>query len=322
MNPGINDVHVSQPLTNIAINYRPQQYVQDKLAPYVKTSNRTGIVYGIPRTRMSGYAGSATPTGRGMLRSPTGVTNSRGGWVPTQQTFAVEEFGENDMVHPDIVAEADSALQVRKNTVEAISEDLIREREFRVRTLVQTVANYHTDCQGTTPSTKWTNIAADILAPIQLAKTTIRKYTLGREGFKILINHATWLAVQKNTDLKDRIKYVMAITVDQINPALLARYWDVDEVIIAGCYFNSAAELATEVIAEIWDDDVVIFHPETPSLQFLGFCQTYSHKAGGFETRTWRDSARKNAEVIEVNNYADEVMVNNFAGYILPDVLA
>lgn len=322
--PTIYQVHIDKPLTRLAIAWRGQGYVGGEIFPYFKVDKRTDLIWKIPRTVMSGAEG-ASKTGFERVRAATGQSKSLGGFVPSTQTYRVEEFALNDIVHPDVVEEADAGLQVRRTINDQLTESLSRDREFRAMKLATTSGNYAAGHVATAPTTKWGTTSAIITTEIDAGKLAMRKATLGRATdmkITVLINYATWLAVKENADLKARVQYVMATTASDIDVALLARYWQVGRVIVAGNYYNAANPGATESLSEIWPDSVVMFYNERPSKQYLGFGQTYTTRGGGFETVTWRDPSRKNAEIIELGNYSDEAIVNNFAGYLIPDVLA
>jgi len=73
-----------------------------------------------------------------------------------------------------------------------------------------------------------------------------------------------WAAIQDNADFLDRI----AITRDKIvTPALLASVLEIERVLIAKAVENTAAEGASESMADMFTDDALVCYSESrPSI--------------------------------------------------------
>lgn len=319
MPPTLNQVHIDRALTSLAIAFREQKHaVGDAVFPFFKTDNETDIIWKLDKKIVAPAHASATPTGDQSIRAEDGTSRPAAGWVPTQDNFRVEEYARHHVLFDRVVAKADAPLNLRANAVKMLTQILIQEREHRAVTLASTAANWATTSAA---SAAWNVAGTNTILDVDTAKKAIRKATLGAaepSQMKVLMSWERFLDVrQVNTDIKERLKYTTGLTGRVMTPAMLAAYWDVGEVVIAGAYFDTAGELLTENLAQFWPDNkVLVFWQEPPSIQYLGAGLTFTTKGGGTQVRTWRDEARK-GEVIEVEMYADEKILNTGAGYVL-----
>jgi len=321
MLPTRSDVRIDRPLTNLAVNYRPQAFGWvDELAPFFRVANETDKIWKINRQRISGEISDTAPDGLRSLRSEDGTAAALRGFGISTDNYRVEEYALNQILFDRIRDNADSALMLRNNLTEQLVEALRQDRAHRVRALVQTAGNYATPNTGAAAAA-WDVAGTKTITDINTARVAIREATLGMatdDELTVTIGYTDWLQlIALNTDIQDRVKYVQTVNQSDITPAMVAAYWQVGKVVVAGSYFNTAGEGITESIAEIWGTDkaVISWNPP-PSMVYKGFALSFTTRGGGFETRTWRDDPRK-GEIIEPSMYCDEKIVNNDAAYLL-----
>jgi len=317
MRPTLNTVRVDRALTNFATNYRPQQYVAGRILPFFNVNDQSGIIWQVNQERMAGKMGAAF-TGNELLRAEDGSSTPLGGYRVAQGTYRTEEHSQHEILFDKVLKGADPVLSLRQQITQALTESQLRHRELRTVTLVTTAGNFPAGHKSN--GADWSVVGTELRTDVDIAKTAIRKARLGGvaiEQLKLVISWDLWQLVRNNTALKASIQYVLATTGGNLNPALLAQYLDIGEVIVAGAYYDAAErDLAASITQFFPITKALIFVAEPASTVYNGFGQAYSLNSGGFLTRSWRDDPRK-GEIIEVDLDADEKIVNSDAGYLL-----
>ncbi|MCP3979696.1 MAG: hypothetical protein GY716_10275 [bacterium] len=317
MQPTLGTVHTDLALTRLVTDYSPQQYIADVLFPWMKVDDETGFIWQVPRNRMSGF--HPDTTGNRSLRSEDGTAKSLTGFGVTQGTYATSEYALNQILFDRIRDKADKPLRLRQRLSQQTQEQLMMDREHRCVTLAMTGANFATN-HTAAAAALWTAAATDMTVDVDAAKTKIKEATLGKakpQDLILVLNWDLWLAVKNNTDVKDRVKYSQTVKGSDITPELLAQYFDIGQVKIAGAYYNSAGEGLTESLTQFWTKSVVgIYYQEPVSESYQGMGLSFSTNPGGTRVRSWRDNPRK-GEVMENEMVADEQIVNTGSGYVI-----
>lgn len=246
-------------LTNVGLNLLPKldQFIVRKIAPPVSVASPSGVY------------NFWTPDDF-LRRDGKIIANYEavpiGGFASTQLSFTVQNFGAASAYTARDLADArrggtsDQALKNAK-TRWVVTKGLL-ELEFRGSVLFQTAANWTSTVAGVTsgPSAsqfiQWDQAASSPVDDILLWKRNVRLLT-GYEPNTLVIPDKVWLALRKNTSLIDRIKYggtmdrPTEITLDQ-----LKALFEIQNIYVPKGVYNSAAEGATAVFADIWTTTV------------------------------------------------------------------
>lgn len=150
-----------------------------------------------------------------------------------------------------------AVADVRTDVADTIWSHLLIEREIAAMTLATTAANYPAALtQSLTDGVSTlTSPGGDIESLRRTAMSAVRT-ACGKTPNAALISRTGFEALCAAPSVVDRIKYVNGARADieQIRNLL-----GVDELIIGGAIYNSAAEGATATNADIWPDDLLFF---------------------------------------------------------------
>jgi len=300
--PEVSSVHVSVPLSNIAIKYKNPAFVAELIAPVVPVNKESDKYY---------IFGKEELRDKNTLRA-AGAEANEIEWDVTPATYSAEEYALKYLLPDRVRDNADVAVQPRITTTEKLTKWIRLGYEKRVQAIAQNPANVG----GTaTPTTKWDAPSGqDPEQDVDTAKSAIRQ-TAGVNPNTILMNEAVWQALRrwlKNQTTNLTYQEMIALGMP---PTTL---WNC-RLIVAGSIENTSAEGQPNSISDIWNDNVLVAYIEqSPSLDSLSFMYTFRSRA--FRTKTWREEKR-DGEFIETGVIQDEKLVASDAGYLITDVL-
>ena len=300
----VGAVHQNQALTNIAISYKNQAFVAERVFPIVRVVKEADVYYIFGKEELIDYD---------FLRA-AGTEAKEVTWVPTTATYSAEEYALKKIVPDRIVNNSDVAVRPMVTTATKLTKWLNLSWERRVQALAQNTGNA---TSSATPSPKWNGTSPDIEKDVDTAKDTVRK-AAGVEPNSILMNASVRDAVKRDSTVRNLIRYTVPayelLKSGDLPPVL----WNL-EVIIAGAIRNTANENATESLANIWTDTVCVFYKEnTPSLDTLTW--GYSLRVADFSAKTYREEKRAGT-FVEMSMIQDEKVVASACAYLILDTL-
>jgi hypothetical protein len=300
------DVHVSTPLTNLAIKYRNLAFVADILLPVVQVAKESDKYYIFSREEMR-----EMDTHRAI-----GAPANEADWDVSTGTYSCEEYALKKLVADRIVRNADAPIRPKITTSQKLLKWLMLGYEKRVRDLITGGSLTHAN-----PSPKWDGTSPTIEADIDTAKATIR-LNAGVEPNILCMNDQVKDVVKKDSTVRNLIRYTIQGSGGQellVNGDLPPILWGL-KVVLAMSAEDTSKKGAAAAYSRIWPDDVLIAYSEpSPSLEALSLGYTF-RTTNGVIVKTWRDDER-DGEMIQPSIIQDEKLVATAAGYLLDDVL-
>jgi len=308
-----SDVHVDRALTNYSLGYLDEgQYIADIAFPFVDVTKETDKYF----IEDTSQARRVPETLRAMR------TRSRQDNIKlSTASYACEEYALHDVLPDRLEAMADEVLRLREKMATNLLRKILLARELRVMTLLTTTTNYPTTPDHTlVGGADWGTPTINTKDEIDAARTLVLTAT-GAEPNLIIINWDTFVALQKNDDIRDRIKYTQAALNKDLTPQLLAQYWGVERVAVGNKTYETAKEGATSVKAQIWPDDVIVLRTDAnpTRIDTDHFGVTFATQRA--MTKRWREESI-DGDVIQQSQILVEKIVNSSAGVHIDNVLA
>lgn len=300
--PEVSSVHVSVPLSNVAIKYKNPAFVAEMVAPVVPVNKESDKYY---------IFGKEELRDKDSLRA-AGAEANEIEWDVTTATYSAAEYALKYLLPDRVRDNADIAVQPRITTTEKLTKWIRLGYEKRVQTVAQNTANVG---GNHTASVKWDAASGqDPEEDVDTAKSSIRQ-TAGVEPNTILMSAAVWQALRRWLKSQTtNLTYQEMIALGKPPESL----WNM-KLIVAGSIENTAIEGQADNIADIWNDSVLVFYAEqSPSLDSLSFMYTFRSRQ--FRTKTWREEKR-DGEFIECGVIQDEKLVASDAAYLIVDTL-
>lgn len=303
-----HDIHIDTTLSNLAINYKPEGFIADMLAPVVtvpKQANHYAIFDRADKIRRPST-----------LRTP-GTRATRVDQNVSSDTYFAENYALYSPVTLEDRENADPIYlsQIINNRVEFLTDLLMLDWEVRATTLITSgsVGN------NASVASEW-DIAGDPLGDINSMIDTVQD-ACGLRPNRIAFGLAAWKSFRRDSTVRNLIFGLNNgggyPSTDQVKNVL-----EVDMVLIGGAYQNTGDEGLTESLSKIWSDNVIIYYaPPGPSMERASFMYSFRWVTGALPNMQAERHAfdtRTKSEDIEVGYYQDEtITASEYGGMIV-----
>lgn len=316
--PNLNQVHVSRPLTNLAIGTSVKGLIAPELVPALMVPNSNGQYYVFDSEKRAFAADND-------LRPP-GAEAKTIDYNVTTESFTTSGHALAGYVPVETEADADNPPVAPRNglTKTLISKVLVAQ-EIACKTALDAAIT-----QTDTPTKNWDDYTdGDPFGDIETAISAIEDAT-GYTPNTIAMDSKVWRGVRNHPDL---IARVVAggnnATPAELSRQAFASLFDFDKVIVGNPQKNVAVKGQTADLDRIWAGDVYItYQPQTPMIDEPAFAYQFDWDAfsGDGENMGWMVQTdydkKKHSWWVEVSkHYVYKVTMAN-AGYRIISVTA
>lgn len=301
------DVVIDPALSNVSVKYTNSQFIADMVYPVVPVAKQTGKYYIYDKANLR-----QDKTNRAI-----GAPSNEVSFGLSTDTFSCDDHALKDFVADEVVDQAEVALDPLIDTTEFLTEKLLLDREIALAAILAStsIMTQNTTLSGTSQWSDYTN--SDPIGDVRTARTTIHTNTfkkpntlvLGKPVFDMLIEHPAII---------ERIKYSQ---LGVVSAELLARVFQLEQVLVGEAGSNTAAEGQTDVLAYVWGKHAVVAYiaPKV-GLKTLTLGLTFTYKTR--IVKRWRDEDREGTYVrIGQDNYIQKTVAAT-AGYLIKNAVA
>lgn len=324
--PGLGDVHVDRPLTNISLAFMQgrEGFVADRVFPQVPVQKQSDKYFTYDRGMFN----------RDEMEQRAPGTESAGAtYKISTDSYSCDVWALHVNIADQVRANADSPLAPDREGTEFLSLKALirRERAWAARYFVNSVwgtsVSGVSGAPGASQVQQWNEAASTPIENIRLAIRTVHestgfrpnKLTLGRVVFDTLLDHP---------DLVGRIDRGQTT-----GPALVARQtmaalFEVDEVLVMDAISNTAKEGATNVHSFIGGKHALVtYSPASPGLMTpsAGYTFTWQGLLGGGVLGSRISRFRMEhlkSDRLEIEQSFDQKLVASELGYFFNGVVA
>lgn len=251
--PTLHDVHVEAPLSNIAIAYRNEEYIWDRVFPRVPVMHKTDKYFVFPK--------DAWFRDEVAVRAP-GTRSQSADYDLTTASYVAIEWAINKLVTDEERLNADNPLEPDVQAVEFTMDALMRAQERRVAAKVMNSSGWS---YSATPTNQWSTDISDPYGDILAAVDGVIQ-SIGRRPNVAVMSWDVWQHLMQHPDLLDRIKYTRPGAM--VAESDIAGWFGFDKVLVGMSIYNSAAEGGTFSASYIWSDDFWCgYVPPRPALR-------------------------------------------------------
>lgn len=230
--PTQQDVHIDSILTNISIGYMnaEKNYVAAQVFPAIPVSKQTDKFF--KYTKGDWFRDEA------QVRADS--TESEGsGYGLSTDNYAAVVYAHHKDIGDQVRRNADAPLGLDEDAVRFVTQRLLIRREIQFVSDFFKTGVWNTDKTGGTDFTQWSDFtASDPIEDIENGKEAILSIT-GYMPNTLLLGYQTFRKLRNHPDIVDRIKYT---TAEVVTEQILARYFEVDKVLVARSIKNTALE--------------------------------------------------------------------------------
>lgn len=312
MVPG--DVHVNKLLTNVGHRFKNTAYIADQCAPILDVKNETDYY--------ATWYKSIWFRDEAMHRAPGAPAPRIMPNIKTDNTYACEDYALAAGIPGRLKRNTDSQIKLQASVTELLTDKIQLSRERRVATMMTTEGNW-TSYTTLTGDDQWDKYdTSSPIGDIDTGCDAVDDNTAAYLDKAIVFGIDAWRKFRRHPEI---IRFCYGEGSDRttiVTPALVARAFEVDKVLIGRAVYTASKEGTAEAsvaYTKIWSDYCWIGHVNkapsitTPSAAYL-FRNLY-------RVRSWFDDDA-DSDVIEVSEIIDEVVTSADCGYLISDCVA
>lgn len=230
--PAQSDVHVDAILTNISVAYiqKKSAFIAQTVFPVVPVEKQSDkyFIY----NKADWFRDEAE------LRAD--ATESAGsGYSLSQDNYFAEVYALHKDIGDQTRSNTDNPLNADRDATKFVTQRMMLRQEIQWAADYFKTGVWATDVVGGTNFTQWSDFAgSDPLEDIEQGKEVVLQ-TTGFEVNTLVMGYHVFRKLKNHPDLVDRIKYTSS---DAVTTAIMARYFEVDRILIAKAIKNTAHE--------------------------------------------------------------------------------
>ena len=307
MKPALQDIRYDPILSNVSVAYQNDKYIAEMILPVVKTKTVTGKYFEYDKSKFR-----KVKSLRGMGASAEEVEYG----VSQSTAYVCLDHALKQIVPDELKDQAPTPLSPEMDATENVSERLLIEKEYDLAVYMQNTGNLtnNTTLSGTTQWSDYINSdpIGDVRTGIQTIHSKIFKpantLVLGIEVYNKLIDHP---------DIVERIKYSqLGVTTEQ----LLAKIFNVDNVIVAGAGYETAVEGQSSDLGYIWGKYAwLLYVTPRPAVRSISFGYHFQYKTRSVDK--WYDNDREGT-FVRVHDFFTREIVSVDCAYLIKNAVA
>lgn len=303
-------IHRDKALENISVAFRNARLIAGQLSPSVPVKHESDLWFTYSREQL------ILPQ---TLRGNGAVSNEIDYTVSTT-TYVLNAHGLKQLVTDRDRANADPAIKPDVDATETLTERILMRREADLLTLIGTAANW-ANTTSLTSTFAW-SANTTLSNPIAFVDSAASAIALasGKQPNVVALDDRTFRAAKEHTSTVDRIKYTSP---ESVGPALLARMFTVDDVLVSGAIQNTGPELLSETMAFMMTDAAWVGYVErSPGLKKASALYTLEQMEQGnpYRVKKWREEERE-GDFVEVNTKFLHVSPASQCAYLIVNTI-
>lgn len=304
----VGAVHIDALLSNLALLYRPTEFIADSVSPYLGVVHESDLY---PSWTQGDFYGTDV--------DDLVADRSEPRFVEISHTTARYQCQRRELAWDISDRErqnADAPLNVERNKQVSTLGRLFLKREIRVSTLVRKTTNGGQVLLGANAAAFWDQAATtSIESDVRTGREAIRK-RIGVRPNAMVVPEAVASGMQANTQLTAKIQYTYG---DAGARPLLEEYFPVlppvlfgMRTIVPGLIQNTAHEGATESYSDVWGKSVILMYLTSgPAIEVPSVAYTF--RSEQLSTRRWREDSKRKDNFAVGQTIAETVVAPNAA---------
>lgn len=178
-------------------------------------------------------------------------------------------------------------VDLASGSVNLVLDVIALGREMETAALVRDPGNYNQNNKmAFAGADKWSDPASDPAKDVKEAKEQVRR-RIGRYPNLFEMGPAVFNALSEHPKIKEQFKYTSS---DSLTTAMLAKYFDVDEVVVGKAVYLDDNAPDDEDAKDVWGNDAaLIYRPKGSNYQVPSFGYTYRLKGYPMVMKPYQD---------------------------------
>lgn len=296
-------IHVDRHLSNVAINYRPQGFVADRIFPIVGVDKQTNMIKTYNQADL--FRQEST------LRSP-GTSANKIDTAVSSISYVCQNYALKADVTIEDRANADAAFlrDLEEGRVMRVQDALSLDWDVRVANQVTSSSNVGT---ATNVGSAWTDLTnSDPLGDIWAKMDEVEDAT-GYRPNRVMFSGDAWRYAARNATIIDKVR-MTGVSGGGMNATVqdMASLLQVEEINVGFGYYNAAEEGQPIDLQRTWGDHVLVYYaPDRSSVELPSFGYTFRWTAPGLPNMTVERlpyNPFEKVDEVEIGYYQDELV--------------
>ncbi|CAA0086925.1 Uncharacterised protein [Starkeya nomas] len=258
-------------LTTQARGYTNAEFIAHRVLPFSDIPNRSmrAIKFGKESFR------------RYNTRRAPGAETQRVQFGYAADPVSMKQEALEALVPDEIRADASGVpgIDLASISINAVQDIIGLGREADTAALVLNAANYDNNHKLALAGTdKWTDPDSDPGAAIRAARENIRR-SIGRYPTVLSIGADVFGGLTAHPKVKEQFKYTSS---ESVTAAMLARYFDLEEVIVGKAVVLSDTAADTDLADDVWGHDALLFYRAPAGSNFMIPAFGYTYRLSGY----------------------------------------
>lgn len=296
-----SQLHVDQLLSNVAVKYKNERFIHDKVFPMVPVK-KTSDLY---RTYTRSWVVPETN------RAPGGLAKEHQFEVGTT-SYNLEKHALKAYLN-DVQKDNFDVSSLEADMTQELVEKIMMRKEIQLASHFTTVTSWSLNA-SLGGDELWVTTSGDPIQVLDTASGVVVSNSGVKPNFGIFPLE-TYNAVKNQTKVIDRVKY----TGRDLGPTIIASLLGLNELLIPDMYYDSGlygASAASGAVASIWKTDFawIGYKPAAPG--FYQLSSGYMFQKNKPMIRKWREEERE-ADAIECDVEFQFKIVASLTGYYI-----
>lgn len=297
-------------------------FIAYRVLPIMNVAKQSGTFGRIP-TEQLGKLADVTRTSKGGY--------NRINWTFDDDTFATKEYGLEGVVDQRNANLYRDYFDAELATSRLVLHNVLAKAEIRVASAVFNATTFTGSSLTTAVGTEWSTVAtAEPITNVMDASQKVRD-NCGQYANTLIINRRVFRNLQQCDQIIDAIQAAGAgqsAKPGDITAAMLARCFDLEQVIVADSSYDTALEGQSTTFGDIWDDEYAMvckLNTDSDSIEAPGLGRSFhwsedgSTPGGTIETYS---SVEVRGEIVRVRHEVQEKIVYTECGHLLSNITA
>jgi hypothetical protein len=303
-------VRIHIPGTAMSVGFTNDEFVASQIAPAIRVPKNKFDYYEFTKTRFDIPYLERAPRSD-FKRFDIGVSLKNGACTQRGGEELIDDSERRDY-------ENDIDLEMEKS--EDVTDRTLLSTEKRVADILRSTTNLtqNVTLAGTSQFNDYSN--SDPVSVFKTARTTIHK-AVAKKARIAVMGFEVFETLREHTKIKDHFKYTSS---QSLTADMLARFFELDQIVVGGALYNTAKEGQTPVLDYVWGKDIIVAYVAPrparyrPSLMYTFWTPVKGQRR---VIEMYREE-KKTSDVIRVHEETDEHLVHGKCGYLIKNAIA
>lgn len=270
-------------LSTQARGYTNQEFIAHRILPFADIPNRSMKVIKFGKDAFRRYVNTRRAPGAETPRVQFGYAAD-----PVSMKQEALEAVVPDEIRAD--AAAVPGIDLASVFVNGVQDIIALGREVEVATMVRDANNYDNNHKATlSGNDQWSDPDSNPGVQVREGRESVRR-SIGRYPNVLALGPAGFNALAEHPVIRERFKYTSS---DSITAQMLARYFDLDEVVVGKAVALPDTAADTALADDVWGNDALLFFRAASNFLVPAFGYTYRLAGYPLVEQPYYERARK-----------------------------